>query len=209
MPKKIRLKVRRCGRPRNATAERTSGGRIRRAADPIIPQAVIERRLDLYGVAMSADPARAARERASLAADGAFGTAYGMLWRAGVIDDAQHAAAERLESAWRRWSILVGAPARTPIRRDSAGSAPEPDDDALDRARRVMERTMHAVRQSCAAGTLAWSLVEGVVADGVIPPRLLRAGRIDATAWPDGMRLLRTALDAAGTALGVTREAAA
>ncbi|HEY8343366.1 MAG TPA: hypothetical protein VIK75_10310 [Calditerricola sp.] len=199
------------GRKRSTGARYRSGDIVRhqRQRDPLVPIEIEQRR---RGALKDMD-----RHSTRWMRDSRLGSALGQLHVAGLITDEQHEAGLAVARVWTAWARLADCPSRHP-QAIGLPVATSPDADALplskdelaalyeagmetpderwDRLTKTMERLRAAVRDA-PAHALAWSLLETVCADDLIPPRLV-AGQ-----WPTGWDALRGALDAAAKVFGI------
>lgn len=175
----------RSGGPRTASGQLSREGKLTKEA--VIPDGILAQRAMAIG-------RRPTAEAKAMAMDQRAGTALGLLWarqRDGMsgISERQYRGGEELESLWRRWSAAAGCPPRTP-RCGDGRTAAEPDAQRWE----AMCRSMDAVRAAVMGGrygVLGWSMLEGVLMEDLIPPRL-----ISADSWPIGWAALHDALDA-------------
>lgn len=134
------------------------------------------------------------------------GSALGRLLALGLISDAQHTAGQRLTELWQSWSCLACRP-RFPVdRRNVIRDDERPDPEVADRWQRLSRqlRAVKAVVRVGERGRLAWSLLESVCADDVLPPQFDPAR--ECGLWPIGQTALSDGLDAVGLALGITQK---
>lgn len=135
------------------------------------------------------------------------GVPLGQMRLAGRITERQYRAGQDLERKWRQWAMLVDAP-----RRDApavGGRLPTRLADDSVRRWTDLDAEMTAVLAKMRAvtnGRLAASLVESVVADGVLPPRLLNGWTERGTFWDIGWAAIRDGLDAAADVFKIPRE---
>jgi len=178
----------RIGRPRRVDVPRQPDGDVARRAqpsraNPVVLTETLARRADHVG-----------REAAT---DQRAGTALGRMHLTGLIDTAQFDAGTRLVGLWQSWSCMACRP-RFPIEgRPAPVDSEHPDAELVERWRRL-KAEMAAVKAAVLAvpcGVLAWSLIETVVADDMVPPRLDPQHPLFGR-WDIGSQALADGLDA-------------
>ena len=185
---------RRVGRKRRVNVDRKPSGDVilsQRDVDPAISPELLDQRGRLVG------PAHALDQRA--------GYPLGVLCLCGVINQQQHDVGMRLSSAWQMWGTLsTGQPAQPRGGRDCDRAAIVPDDVELLRRRLSLERQLRDVESAVrvvAAGALAWSLLDTLCHDWLMPPALDRQSPLYRDDWPIGRAALRAGLDAVAAAM--------
>lgn len=162
----------------------------RDASCPVIPPEVIAHRSHGIG---GHDPT-----------DQMAGTAIGRMLLIGIIARHHHDAGMRLAGVWQRWACIIAGKARFPTdrRSQSGGDGPSPEE-----CERIKERMMDA-RQcvfTVPYGALAWSMIESIVMDDVIPPRFDPASPLRQD-WPIGRAALVAGFDALASFFGISEE---
>ena len=188
------VKRKRRGGRHRSTAPREPNGRVSRACTrgPAVLEETKAQRAAAMGWA--ADDPRVEK----LDRDARAGTVLGRLCIAKQITDRQFEAGSALADLWRRWAAMAGAPSRHPgiAGAEHAGPRREPSAKAWERADGEMAQIKSRVRENVPAWALAWSLLEAVCVDGVLPPRLDSwwLGQ----PWEFGWDILRQALASVG-----------
>jgi len=125
-------------------------------------------------------------------------TALGRLHLLEIINDDQLAAGEALAALWGAYALAAGLPPRwVCVDRERVGTAgdvsPERWRCLASRFDEVRGRVLAAERSGC----LGWSLLDTIIADNLVPPRIERVDRNGAV-WDAGRQVLWGALDAVG-----------
>lgn len=202
------------GRPRKP-GHRYRGGRVVPSKGDLVPVEIEQRRRELLG---DQDKHSTAWRR-----DPKLGDTLGHMRLRGEITDRQYEAGQKVAAVWRAWATLAECPGRharaadLPIASDVDREPMPPheidrlveealhDPERAEKWRRLTD-VMAALRARVTTvhqHALAWSLLETVCADDVMPPRLTGD-------WPQGWTLLRAALDEAAKVFKIPgrREAA-
>ncbi len=180
------------GRGKGAGERHACGKLVQRKEGDAMTKEFLARRAELVGV----DNVR----------HQSAGVPLGQMRLAGRITERQHRAGQDLERKWRQWAMLVDAP-----RRDApavGGRLPSRLADDNPQRWADLDAEMTAVlakMRGVPNGRLAASLVESVVADGVMPPRLLNGWTERGTFWDIGWAAIRDGLDAVADVLKIPR----